>query len=108
MGVRLRLPTETDLAAPLERCRTDELTYGPVGISLGQETSGELTRRHWTTTLPGVNSFDRACDTLRTCTMHRRAGLVLLADGPIPVGTNVAFCPPLPTRFAAGTCPTLP
>jgi hypothetical protein len=29
MRVRLRPPTETDLAARLERCRIDESTYGP-------------------------------------------------------------------------------
>lgn len=36
--------------------------------------------------------------------MHRGAGLVLAADGPIAVGTNVAFNAPLPIGFVDGTC----
>jgi uncharacterized protein (UPF0548 family) len=36
--------------------------------------------------------------------MHRGAGLRVAADGPIAVGTNVAFCAPLPIGFVDGTC----
>ena len=104
MGLRLRAPTETDLAAQLERCRIDELTYRPAGISLGRETPRGLERRHWTTTLRGNNAFERGCEALRTWTVHRGAGLILLADGPIAVGTNVAFSAPLPIGFVDGTC----
>jgi uncharacterized protein (UPF0548 family) len=36
--------------------------------------------------------------------MHRGAGLRVAADGPIAVGTNVAFSAPLPIGFIGGTC----
>jgi uncharacterized protein (UPF0548 family) len=36
--------------------------------------------------------------------VHRGAGLELAADGPIAVGTNVAFSAPLPLGFVDGTC----
>ena len=36
--------------------------------------------------------------------MHRGAGLHIAADGPIAVGTNVAFSAPLPIGFIDGTC----
>jgi uncharacterized protein (UPF0548 family) len=36
--------------------------------------------------------------------MHRGSGLRVAADGPIAVGTNVAFSAPLPIGFVNGTC----
>jgi uncharacterized protein (UPF0548 family) len=36
--------------------------------------------------------------------MHRGARLRVAADGPIAVGTNVAFGAPLPIGFIDGTC----
>ena len=36
--------------------------------------------------------------------MHRGAGLRVATDGPIAVGTNVAFSAPLPIGFVDGTC----
>lgn len=36
--------------------------------------------------------------------MHRGAGLRVAADGPIAVGTTVAFSAPLTVGFVAGTC----
>jgi uncharacterized protein (UPF0548 family) len=36
--------------------------------------------------------------------MHRGAGLRVAADGPIAVGTNVAFSAPLPIGFVDGMC----
>jgi uncharacterized protein (UPF0548 family) len=43
-------------------------------------------------------------EALRTWAVHRGAGLALAADGPIAVGTNVAFSAPLPIGFVDGTC----
>jgi len=54
--------------------------------------------------LPGTDVFERAVEALRSWTVHRGAGLVLAADGPIAVGTNVAFNAPLPIGFVDGTC----
>jgi uncharacterized protein (UPF0548 family) len=36
--------------------------------------------------------------------MHRGAGLRVAVDGPIAIGTNVAFSAPLPIGFVDGTC----
>jgi uncharacterized protein (UPF0548 family) len=88
----------------LDRARSDSLTYGPTGGSLGGPTPPGLTRRTWTTALPGADAFDRAVKALGSWGMHRGAGLEIAADGPIVEGTNVAFSAPLPLGFVDGTC----
>jgi uncharacterized protein (UPF0548 family) len=93
-----------NLGALLEGCRTDSLTYAPAGISMGDLAPSGLKRRHWTTPLSGSNAFERAVEALRTWAMHRGSGLRVAADGPIAVGTNVAFSAPLPIGFVGGTC----
>src|ERR1700676_4891558 len=95
---------ESDLGALLERGRTDSLTYAPAGVSMGDLAPSGLKRRHWTTPLVGSNAFVRAAEALRTWGMHRGAGLRVAADGPITIGTNVAFSAPLPIGFVDGTC----
>jgi uncharacterized protein (UPF0548 family) len=95
---------ERDLGALLERCRTDALTYAPAGVSMGNLTPSGLQRCHWTTALAGSNAFERAVGALRSWEMHSSARLRVAADGPIAVGTNVAFSAPLPIGFIDGTC----
>jgi uncharacterized protein (UPF0548 family) len=63
-----------------------------------------MKRRHWTTLLTGTDSYERSVQALRTWAVHRGAGLELEADGPIAIGTNVAFSAPLPIGFVDGTC----
>jgi uncharacterized protein (UPF0548 family) len=63
-----------------------------------------LTRRDWSTALPGTDAYPRAVEALRAWRVHRGAGLELAADGPIAVGTNVAFSAPVPAGFVDGTC----
>jgi uncharacterized protein (UPF0548 family) len=104
MSIRAWPARDRDLDALLERGRTDALTYAPAGISMGNLAPSGLTRRHWTTPLSGSNAFERAVEALRTWGMHRGAGLRVAADGPIAVGTNVAFSAPLPIGFVDGTC----
>jgi uncharacterized protein (UPF0548 family) len=104
MGIRLRPARERDLGALLERSRTDALTYAPAGVSMEDFAPSGLMRRHWTTPLAGSKAFERAVEALRTWGMHRGAGLRVAADGPIAVGTNVAFSAPLPIGFIDGTC----
>ena len=87
-----------------ERSRSDALTYAPTGGSLDGSTPPGLKRRHWTTDLRGADAFDRAVVALRSWAVHRGAGLALAADGPIAVGTNVAFRAPLPIGYVDGTC----
>ncbi len=104
MGLRFRPPTESDLAALLRGAQSDELTYGPTGCSLGGPTPPGLDRRTWSTSLDGVDAFARARAAIHDWTVHRGAGLVLEADGPIAIGTNIAFSAPLPIGFVDGTC----
>ena len=104
MSIRPRPARDHELRALLERARTDSLTYAPAGVSMGELTPAGLRRRHWTTLLGGSNAFGRAVETLRTWGMHRGAGLRLAADGPIAVGTNVAFSASLPIGWIDGTC----
>jgi uncharacterized protein (UPF0548 family) len=102
-GIRLRKATNDELAGLLERCRTDELTYAPVGCSLGGAAPAGLQRRNWSVPLP-AETFGRACDAIRSWSVHRGAGLAIAVDGPIAVGTNVAFSAPLPVGYVDGTC----
>jgi len=104
MSIRLWPARERDLGALLKRGRTDALTYAPPGVSMRELALPGLTRRHWTTPLAGSNAFARAVEALRTWEMHRGAGLRVAADGPIAVGTTVAFSAPLPIGFIDGTC----
>jgi uncharacterized protein (UPF0548 family) len=105
VGLRLRRPTDQQLAALLERCQSDDLTYASVGISLdGESTPAGFHRRRWTTTLRGPEAFDRGTDAIRSWAVHRGAGLLVATDGPIAVGTNVALSAPLPVGFASATC----
>ena len=105
MALHLRRPTDQQLAALLERCRSDDLTYASVGISLDVETTPPgLHRRRWTTTLRGPAAFDRGVGAIRSWAAHRGAGLHVATDGPIAVGTNVALSAPLPLGFADATC----
>lgn len=104
MAIRLRRPTSNQLAALLLRCRDDDVTYAPIGGSLDGVVAAGLRRRQWTTPLTGTDAFERGCETLRSWGVHRGAGLDVLTDGPLEVGTNVAISAPLPLGFAEITC----
>jgi uncharacterized protein (UPF0548 family) len=92
------------LSILLAQCADDELTYEPVGGSLTDGTPDGLDRNHWETMLHGTNAFARAADAIRSWSMHRGAGLTVMADGPIDVGTNVAMNAPLPVGSVDVTC----
>jgi uncharacterized protein (UPF0548 family) len=104
VALRLRRPTSEQLAALLARCREDELTYRPIGGSLGGVVPRGFHRRTWTTELPGADAFDRGRDAIRAWAVHRGAGLDVLPDGLVTVGTNVAMSAPLPVGFVEITC----
>ncbi len=104
MGIRLRRAAKSELAALVKHSRSDSLTYSPTGGSLGGPVPAHLKRRHWTETLEGPRAFERGAEALRVWAVHRATGLELAADGPIAIGTNVAFSAPLPIGFVDGTC----
>src|SRR5947209_19922856 len=91
VGVHLGRASGDGLSTLLARCVDDALTYEPAGGSLTDVTPPGLHRRHWETTLRAEDAFDRASEVIRSWKMHRGAGLVVAADGPIAVGTNVAM-----------------
>jgi uncharacterized protein (UPF0548 family) len=92
------------LGALLDRCAVEELTYAPTGGSLGGAVPAGLRRRSWSATLRGVDAFALGADAIRSWGVHRGAGLDVVPDGPIAVGTNVAMSAPLPLGFVEITC----
>jgi uncharacterized protein (UPF0548 family) len=104
MGVRRRAATDGQLASLLEQARLDTLTYGLPSGSPGDGTPVGMHRRHWDTALSGADPFTAAVAALHAWEVHRGAGLVLAADGPLAVGTNVAFSAPLPIGYVDGAC----
>jgi len=103
MAIRIRRSSTADLERILAGCDDDDLTYEPVGVSLGPSQPSRLTRRVWSVDLPDV-SFDRAVSAIQGWKVHRGAGLDVLTDGAIAVGTNVAMCAPLPVGYLEVTC----
>ena len=103
MSVRIRRPRDSDLNSLLAGCRDDSLTYSPVGGSLDAGTPIGLRRRQWSVALPDAE-FDAAVAAIKGWAIHRGAGLSVLADGPMEVGTNVAMSAPLPVGFVELTC----
>lgn len=101
----LRRRTDVELTALLANCRTDSLTYAPVGISLDVDGSAAgLVRRSWQRRLDGDGVYERAVQAISDWSVHRGAGLAVQADGPLGVGTNVALEAPLPVGFVIATC----
>lgn len=103
VALRLRRPTARALAALLARSQKDSVTYTPVGGSLGHPIPPRLRRREWSQELP-AGSFERASQAIRAWQVHRGAGLEVVTDGGITVGTNVAMSAPLPVGFIDATC----
>jgi uncharacterized protein (UPF0548 family) len=104
VAIHLRRPRDDDLDRLLARCRSDRLTYEPVGGSLADASPAGLTRRTWSTTLGSSDAFPGAAAALASWAMHTRAGFAVRCDGPIAVGTNVAISAPLPLGYADVTC----
>ena len=105
MHVHLRRPSELDLDRLLARCKDDELTYAPLGCSLGESTPEHFTRRHWSTHLGSSDAFARAVDALSHWRVQEHSGLVVQSDGPMAVGTNVAMSAPMPVAgYVDVTC----
>jgi hypothetical protein len=95
MGIHLRRPHEGSLHRLLERSASDRLTYQPIGCSFrGGDVAG-LRRRHWHEELEGSDAFERARMALGRWVVHRRAGIDVLADGPLQAGTTVAMSAPV-------------
>src|SRR5205085_937117 len=104
VAIRVRRPSDEERAELLEQCRADDLTYEPTGGSLGGPTPPQLTRRRWVTALDGHEAFDRGVAAISDWAVHRGAGLAVVTDGPVAVGTNVVLVAPLPVGFVDATC----
>jgi uncharacterized protein (UPF0548 family) len=103
MAVRFRRPSEADLESLLDRCRHEDLTYEPTCISLTGEARAGLKTHRWTAPLPD-HAFPAAQEAIRAWAVHRGAGLGVVTDGPLVVGTNVAMSAPLPVGFVDAVC----
>jgi uncharacterized protein (UPF0548 family) len=103
-AIHLRRGGSDELAPLLAACGSQELTYEPVGGSLTSVEPPGLRRHHWQTHLDAPDAFQRAADALRSWAMHRGAGLLVLADGPIAIGADVAMRAPLPVGYIDVTC----
>jgi uncharacterized protein (UPF0548 family) len=62
-----------------------------------------LRRHRWSIDLPD-GTFDNAIRAISVWDVHRKAGLSVVADGALDVGTNVAMSAPLPVGFVDVTC----
>lgn len=103
MAVRLWRPSQAALESLLARCRDDALTYAPTGATLGDGPAPHLARKHWDTRLRD-GTFDDARAAHDGWKVHRLAGLEVVTDGPLAVGTNVAMSAPLPIGWVDVTC----
>jgi uncharacterized protein (UPF0548 family) len=89
--IRLSRPTDEALAALVEQCRSDSLTYAPVGVTKLATPPPRYRLDRWSRALGrGDDVFVRACDALRHWRVHERAGLAVHAEGPPVVGGVVA------------------
>jgi uncharacterized protein (UPF0548 family) len=93
-----------ELTRLLETCRSSDVTYEPIGGSLGGPLPAGCVRRSWARELDGVDAFERAREAIRAWAIHRGAGLAVAIDGPLVVGTNVALDAPLPVGWVHATC----
>lgn len=104
MSVRVRRPSLERLQELLTASGADALTYEPIGVSLDVNVETRLHRARWETLLEGADAFGRGCQALRDWAVHRGAGLSVVADGDVCVGTNVAMAAPLPVGYVEVTC----
>ncbi len=105
MTLRLRRPSEDDLRDLLERARGARFTYATVGMAHHGHAPPRYRVDRWERHLgTGGRVFERAAAALRGWEMHRRSGLVVLADGPAEVGTVVAMSAPVLVGHVDITC----
>jgi uncharacterized protein (UPF0548 family) len=94
--------------ATLERlaaaAATSEPTYVPVGATLHGELPAGYANGHCTTTLGGVEVFDRATDGLRNWMAHLGAGLAVAPLAPPIPGATVGVAAPLGPISAVALC----
>ena len=105
MGIGVRRPTPSHLAALAEKSAEADVTYSPVGLTARDEPPEGYRLDRWSRKLgSGRAVFERGADTLREWTMHREAGLVVADCGSPEVGLDVAMAAPLPVGFVDVVC----
>jgi uncharacterized protein (UPF0548 family) len=102
---RLTRPAPETLRGLLTDAASDDLTYTTVGMTAGDTTPDGFERTHWSVELgSGATCFERAATALATWELHRRCGMVVLADGPAAEGREVAISAKLPLFHLDATC----
>lgn len=105
MSIRRKRPTNAVLSVLIERCRSDSLTYEPVGMTKLTTPPPGYRRDQWSRSLGrGHDVFANACNALQRWRVHEGAGHVVVADGPPAVGCMVAMSAPLPVGFIDVVC----
>jgi uncharacterized protein (UPF0548 family) len=102
--LRLRRPTEDELASIAERHRGDELAYAPVGATGSEELPPGYGHGRYATVIGhGPEVLARAVEALHAWQPQRGAGLTVAATGAVAVGTTLAFAAPMPVGYIVGT-----
>jgi uncharacterized protein (UPF0548 family) len=104
MPLHLRRPSRARLEELLKASRADDLTYAPVGAAVDATLPTTLHRDRWETALGGADAFDRGRQAVLDWRVHLGAGLSVVTDGELRVGTNVAMVAPLPVGYIEATC----
>jgi uncharacterized protein (UPF0548 family) len=105
VAIHLRRPGHEHLQGLLASARSAALTYECVGASLDpQRPTPGLTRRQWHARVGPPEVFDAAVDAAVSWQVQRGAGIAVLPDAPLAVGTTVAMAAPLPIGFVDATC----
>jgi uncharacterized protein (UPF0548 family) len=104
MPLHLRRPSRARLEELLKASRADDLTYAPVGVAVDATLPTTLHRDRWETALGGADAFDRGRQAVLDWRVHLGAGLSVVTDGELRVGTNVAMVAPLPVGYIEATC----
>jgi len=87
----VRLWAGRDLDAALARYENAELTYTPVGATAVDLPPGYEHNERRIRIGAEAETFSRAADAVLTWEMHRRAGLVVAAEGPAVAGRTVVL-----------------
>lgn len=104
MSLHLRRLSRARLEELLWASRLDDFTYAPVGVVMDAQVPTTLHRNRWEVSLTGAGAFGRGRQAIQDWEVHRGAGLSVITDGALRVGTNVAMAAPLPVGCIEVTC----
>lgn len=102
--LRLRRPSEGDLAALAASARSAALTYEAVGATARRDWPTGYHHDRVRVVLGDAGRFEEAARLLRAWQPHRGSGVELAATGEVEEGTTVALAAPVLVGWVLGTC----